>query len=343
MRRDQLDRYLQYFYRCFRHLTFKKLVNWLQVEYRLLKNDSSLSDLFPVFLYIDISDKCNLRCPLCQMGQRNTISRENLMSVDNYRKCVTPVKDYLFQIFLYNWGEPFLNKDIYDIIQFNTESNISTVVSTNGNIPIDAEGLVKSGLDYLILSGDGITQEVYSKYRVGGSIDKVFANLQALVAAKIKLRSKYPIIEWQCLVSRYNEHDLAAIRKTVLAKGADRVRYANLNFFSVSDQEQAEKEWLPENRSYRSFESARNKKRRERGVRKPCHWLWRGCVINANGGIMPCCLYDIPDWGNVLQNGILQEWNSQTYQEARDRSKNKPVEWKQVLVCDTCTAPFIFK
>jgi len=87
-----------------------------------------------------------------------------------------------------------------------------TVVNSNFNAPVDGERLVRSGLDHLVISGDGITQEVYEKYRVDGKINLVLDNLRKIVNAKKKYGSKLPYIEWQCLVTKWNEAQLDDIK-----------------------------------------------------------------------------------------------------------------------------------
>ncbi len=343
MRKEQYQRYKKYFLNYFRHLTFQKVINLLNIEFKLFRNDPDLKGLFPYYLIIDISNTCNLHCPLCQMGQRHTISRKNLMNTVNYKKLITSLKKYLFQIFLYNWGEPFLNNDIYDMISFNTQNNIGSVVSTNFNIPIDPYRLIDSGLEYLIISADGVTQDVYEKYRRGGDIIKVFHNINSLVNAKKKMKTKFPFIEWQCLVTKYNEKQLQKIKETALQNGVDEVRFANINFYSTKYNASIQNEWLPENDQYRYFASDKVGKKIKNGIRKPCFWLWRGAVVNVNGGIIPCCLYDIEDWGNVFKTDFSEVWNNAIYYESRERSKNKPALHKQDIICDHCTAPFIYK
>jgi len=342
VRIDQFDRYVQYLFRFIKHSTVTKVANLIKIESRLLRNNPNIEGCFPHFLYVEISNKCNLFCPLCQMGLRQTVPRPNTMNLDNYSKIIEPLKDYLFQVFLYDWGEPFLNNSIYDIISYNTRNNIGSMVSSNLNIPIDAERLIESGLEYLIISGDGVTQDVYSTYRKGGDIEKVFANLNSLIEVKRKKNTRYPIIEWQCLVMKHNERHLRDIKRTVLQKGVDRVRFANVNFYSTGDSTSLEQKWLPENRLYRSFASERSRKRRERGIRKPCFFLWRTGVVNVNGGVTPCCLYDVPDWGNALDESFMTVWNNPLYREARLRSQNNQALKKQNIICDTCTAPFIY-
>jgi MoaA/NifB/PqqE/SkfB family radical SAM enzyme len=66
-------------------------------------------------------------------------------------------------------------------------------------------------------------------------------------------------------------------------------------------------------------------------------------VINVDGSVGPCCLYDVPSWGNALDLGFMNVWNNEIFREARLRSHlNKP-EPKRHIVCDSCKAPFIYK
>jgi MoaA/NifB/PqqE/SkfB family radical SAM enzyme len=341
MRTEQLQRYLEYMRTALRYMSPRKLANLLRIEYRLHTNAADLHGCYPYFLFVDISNRCNLRCPLCPTGQGKTIRRENRMDTDTYIRLLSPVKDYLFKVFLFNWGEPFLNPHIYELISYNTAHNIATTVSSNLNLPVDATRLVQSGLRHLIVSGDGITQDVYAQYRKGGSIDRVLHNLETIVAAKRALGSSTPRIEWQCLVTRYTEEHLSTIRKTVRAAGANTVRFASLNFYGLDDAPRLKQHWLPKNPRYRSLAASSRRPSRTRARRKPCFWLWRTAVIAADGSVLPCCLYDIGGWGNALDAPLDHIWHGTTYTEARSRScvGHRP---SMDLICDRCEAPFIW-
>jgi MoaA/NifB/PqqE/SkfB family radical SAM enzyme len=341
-----MERHKRYLFFLWRHATFRKLLNMLKIEYRLAANSPKMEGLYPYILFVEISNACNLRCPICLMGQRKLIQRKNRMSFENYVKVLEPLKDYLVIVFLYNWSEPFLNKDIYRIIEWNTKADIATVVSSNLNSPVNAISLIESDLDMLIISGDGITQDIYKKYRIGGNLDIVFENLSKIVAAKKKARSSYPFIEWQCLVTRHNEPQMDDIRRIALERGADIVRFVNLNFYSVrngEDLDALKKEWLPENPIYReAFGSEVNLPEGKR-IRRPCYWLWRSPIINVDGSVGPCCMYDVSSWGNALDLGFVNVWNNDIFREARLRSQRNRLEPKHRIICDRCKAPFIFK
>ena len=69
-----------------------------------------------------------------------------------------------------------------------------------------AEELVKSGLSRIIVSMDGLTQETYEAYRVGGSVEQCKAALRSVREAKNRLHG-HTTIELQCLRLKTNEHE----------------------------------------------------------------------------------------------------------------------------------------
>ena len=81
---------------------------------------------------------------------------------------------------------------------------IYTATSTNAHYLNDANArrTVESGLDRLIISIDGTTQDVYSQYRVGGDLEKVLEGAANIVKWKKDLKSKTPFIFFQFLVVR---------------------------------------------------------------------------------------------------------------------------------------------
>ena len=340
MRPEQLQRYLRYGLMSLAHMTPRKLVNLAAVEWKLASGNPDVSGLSPHTVFVDISNGCNLRCPLCQTGRRKNVQRRNVMTAENYARIIEPVKDRLLQVFLFNWGEPFLNPSIYDILRYNADNNIASIVSSNLNLPLNAQRLVESGCDYLIVSADGATQEVYEKYRVGGSLQAVSDNVTAIVAAKKRAGRSNPVIEWQCLVSSHNEHLLGDVRAHARNLGANVVRFANLNFFSADEEASATGEWLPANPRYRSLAPSPPK---PGAKRKPCFWLWRIALVNSDGGLTPCCLYDIPNWAEAGEGGLPAAWNSLPFKEARERSLASPPPHANSSICDRCTASFIYK
>ena len=132
----------------FSRLPYKKIINWLMVEsshfFKPLKPWG-----FPTRLQIEPSTLCNLTCSLCPVTVVMNRPVGN-MNLSTFRKVIDEIGEYIFVIILWDWGEPFLNPDIYQMISYAKQKKIKLVSSTNGHIFAKekfAEKLVKSGLD----------------------------------------------------------------------------------------------------------------------------------------------------------------------------------------------------
>ncbi len=343
MRKEQLFRYKKYLGISLRHITLKKVLNLIKVETRYRKKRIDMKGVYPYNIFVDLNNRCNLKCPICFMGRGDVIDRPNNMNLENYKKILKPIAPYITQVFLYNNSEPFLNKDIYDIIKFNNKSNVGTIVSSNLSLDIDPVKLVKSKLDYLIVSIDGITQDIYEQYRVNGNLEKVIGNLKEIIRVKKELKSKTPFIEWQSIISSKNYLQMKEIEEFAYNIGVDVVRFGNLNFYPLKGEEKkaAQKEWLPPTEEFRFFDE-NNEKIVKSGKRKSCFWLWRAMIISANGGVIPCCLFDTEDWGNLFEESFEDIWNGEKYNSAR-KLGIKENAGKTGTICDRCNATFIYE
>src|SRR5690554_7308826 len=78
----------------------------------------------------------------------------------------------LFYINYYFQGAPFLHPDFLELIKEAHQRNIYTATSTNAHFITSkkAEEIVQSGLDRLIISIDGLTQDTYEQYRRKGEL-----------------------------------------------------------------------------------------------------------------------------------------------------------------------------
>jgi len=208
---------------------------------------------FPTYLTIDPFSACNLRCPLCATGNGSNTLKKGLLQVDMFRHIVDEMGTYLYNIDLFNWGEPLLNKDIYEMIAYAHKRHILTSISSNFHFFDEAAAakMVNSGLDYLILSIDGATQETYEKYRVGGDLEVVLNNVRTLVETRKRLGKKTPYIFWQFLVFRHNEHEIEQARDLALGLGVDefKTEYAYLPFATREEGER----WIPRQEQYTRY------------------------------------------------------------------------------------------
>jgi len=175
-----------------------------------------VSKLFsmPKMLALDPTNLCDLKCPLCPTGLRDKTIERGSIKLEQFKTIIDRLAKHLQSINLYSWGEPLLHKSLVDMIRHTAINHkVRTITSVHlGNLSDEqVEGLAKSGLDKLIVSVDGATQEVYEKYRVGGDIEKVFTNMSRLMGAKKRYNSKVNVV-WNFLVMKQNEHQMDMAR-----------------------------------------------------------------------------------------------------------------------------------
>ena len=160
---------------------FRRLYNTIKVYlsyYISLLTKRAIYWGSPPVVMIEPTNICNLQCPLCPSGNGTLKREKGYMYFDVFKKIVDDIYKTAFMVVLWNQGEPYLNKEFSKMVKYASDRGLFTLVSTNGNIDYDAEEVVNSGLDSMIVSLDGTTQESYNKYRINGKLDKVLEGVK---------------------------------------------------------------------------------------------------------------------------------------------------------------------
>jgi len=128
----------------------------------------------PVSISIEPTTSCNLRCPECPSGLRSFTRDTGMLQTDFFRKTIDQLHRNLFYLVFYFQGEPYLNPAFLEMVRNASQKKIYTATSTNAHYLTEdnARRIIESGLDRLIISIDGTTQEVYEQYRVGANCKK---------------------------------------------------------------------------------------------------------------------------------------------------------------------------
>ena len=323
-----------------RHGTPLKLFNIARIEAEMRIGRTALRG-YPYYFFIDVCNLCNLRCPLCPTGLHTLNRQQGRMSFDDYRRIFDKVKKYALVASVYNLGEPFLNESIFDIIDYTRRNGVGTNLSSNFNwpIPVDPENIVRSGLEYITISLDGVTQETYGQYRVRGDIAEVIENVQALLAARKRLKSRTPVIEWQFIVFRHNEHEVNRAKELALEWGVDHLRFVSPTIPpEMMQQEGIREKWLPNNSLFHEYDP-RLAETRGYIEDKACFYLYRSMTIDPNGSVAPCCFAreESHSFGNLLHDSLDDIWNNDYYRSARALfSSRAPQEQRREVLCDIC-------
>jgi radical SAM protein with 4Fe4S-binding SPASM domain len=273
-------------------LTFKRAWNASKVlgSYYLSKwKKKPIQWGFPISVSFEPTTSCNLRCPECPSGLRAFTRPTGMLQKDFFRDTIDQLHKELFYLVFYFQGEPYLNPGFLDMVKYASSKKIYTATSTNAHYlnEANAKRTVESGLDRLIISIDGTTQDVYQQYRVGGNLNKVLEGARNIVKWKKKLKSRTPFIIFQFLVVKPNEHQISAVKKLGKEIGVDDVW---LKTAQVYDYENDPNQLIPTIDKYSRYK--KNKKGEvefKNELQNHCWRLWHSPVITWDGLVVPCC------------------------------------------------------
>jgi len=321
-----------------------KIYNLFRIETELRKRATHLQGL-PYVLKIESTNICDLRCPICYENRKPHHFEGGRgygkMNPDLFYRIIDEIGKYVYRINLYGFGEPFIYDKTLDMVRYAANENISVGITSNLNT-VDEEMIEKiilSGLEHLIVSIDGIDQESYEKYQVGGDFNKVISNLRTFQNIKKRMKKKLPILDWQFLIMKHNAR-MRMQAKVMAQELGMGIRYSCIGI-DLQDKSQRE-EWLPENEALSQYNYRTLLPKGIENLRS-CSWLYRTVFINWDGGVSPCCNYytgdKTSDFGNLTEKSFREIWNNRFYVQARKLvSKQQPLseEDKKNNVCGRC-------
>ncbi len=325
------------------HGTPKKWANLLKVEYeRKLRRVSVKSH--PYLIFLDPCNYCDLQCPLCPTGTNELGRPQTMLSFEHFKKYFEPHSSYLFEVIMHNWGESMLNKDVFKMIAHAQGSNVGTNLSSNlvNTASDDIDRLLDSGLEYLIVSLDGTSQEVYEKYRVRGDIGRVHANLKALLSRRAQRNMSTPVVEWQYIVMKQNEHEIGEAERMSTELGVDVMRFIPVGLpFEAENRSQLAAEWFPTDLEGRVGSTPGEQTYGQDGRPGPCYYLYRSMTINPDGGVSPCCIVykQERDFASLNTPNIEIEaiWNNPKFRSGRSLFSSEEIPARVRTICDDCT------
>jgi radical SAM protein with 4Fe4S-binding SPASM domain len=289
----------------------------------------------PISISFEPTTSCNLRCPECPSGLRSFTRPTGMLQQDLFRSVIDQLAPTLNYLTFYFQGEPYLHPQFLDMVQYASTKGIYTATSTNAHYlkPDNARLTVESGLDRLIISIDGTTQQTYQSYRIGGSLEKVIEGTRHVLEARRQFGSKTPHVVFQFLVVKPNEHQIPEVYALAKQLGVDQVA---LKTAQIYDYEKGS-DLIPVQEKYSRY------RRQEDGtyaiknqLLNQCWKMWHSCVITWDGKVVPCCFDKDAHFvlGDLTKNSFEEIWFGDAYQKFRAsllRSRS------EIEICRNCT------
>jgi radical SAM protein with 4Fe4S-binding SPASM domain len=327
-----------YYSRILRRLTFKKALNFLKLFagfHYSRWTGQPLQFGMPVFVSIEPTTSCNLRCPQCPSGLREFSRPTGMLQPALFEKVIPQLKEHLHSLTFYFQGEPYLNPEFLKMVTFAGKHNIYTITSTNAHYLTaeNAAETIDSGLDKLIISMDGISQEVYQKYRVGGDLSKVMEGTREIIRQKKIRKSKNPHVVWQFVVFKHNQDQVVRVKEIGKELGVDEVKIKTAQVYDFENGH----ELIPDDPALSRYRKNKSGKFEIRSkLLNQCWRMWQGCVITWDGKIVPCCFdkdakYRLGDLENDTFRSI---WFSAPYNHFRRSILHSR---KEIDICTNCT------
>ncbi len=273
---------------------------------------------YPTFVSIEPANYCQLSCPECPVGKRMYEKEKQTLDKSLFARLLDENARYMHTVIFYFQGEPLLNKELPVLIKMAKKHKLYTYLSTNlqALTPAFAHELIAAGIDRVVASIDGLSEESYQAYRQGGKLSKALQGLRLLHEEKVAQKA-HTIIEWQCLRLRTNEHEWKEICKQYKALGADILTFKTAQFYDYKHGNPL----MPTDERYSRYKKQqdgtytlkRNSPFRGLGgLRAGCHRLFAGCVMDVQGNILPCCFDKAGQYvfGNLNHQTLSEIWHS---------------------------------
>lgn len=288
---------------------------------------------FPAAVTIEPTNRCNLSCPECPSGNGAMTRPQGFLAPELFDRILAEAAPRALYLQLFFQGEPFLHRDLIPMIERARRRRLFVSVSTNALLLREetVRRLVASGLNRLIVSMDGASEESYRAYRVGGSLERVLETLELLRREKLRQGARRMKIVLQFLVTRQNEHEIPEARRIAARFGAT-LSLKSLQVYSLASAER----FLPRDERFRRYRTGEGRLDIKSPLPDRCTYPWLRSVVTWDGTVVPCCFdkdATVP-LGSLATDSLASIWRGPSYRNFRMRILQSR---KDVAMCRNCT------
>ncbi len=289
----------------------------------------------PASLTIEPTTACNLGCPECPSGLKAFTRPTGNLREHTLDKVLEQTSSTLTYLNFYFQGEPYIHKDFLGLVRLANEKGIFTCTSTNAHFlnEKNAEETIKSGLDKLIISLDGTTQSTYESYRVNGELSKVLEGTREIIKAKKRMGSSTPLVVFQFLVVRPNEHEIEDAIHLAKEYEVDDINFKTAQLYDFKHGN----DLMPTKTEYSRYRKKKDGTYEIKNkLENQCWRMWRGSVVTWDGKVVPCCFDKdaTHEMGNLDEANFSSVWKSPAYNSFRQAVL---LNRKNIEICQNCS------
>jgi radical SAM protein with 4Fe4S-binding SPASM domain len=286
-----------------------------------------------------------------------------------FTNIIDEIKNYVFEIGLADWGEPFLNPHIFDMIRYADDNKIMTSASTNFHKFESQDDLMKiidSKLTFLTISLHGMSQETYGTYQPGKNYEDTIKKIKDVIDLKKKNRSKTPIIDFRFAITKKNQHEINIMKSFAENLHCDyTIHTASLNLRFYLNDRAPLRDLIHGWAQTKHYEDCDNlnlekiniedffkmllKSESDNDLKTNisnnpdlmakyyCMDPWESLTVNWDGTISLCCTdYNKYILGDTRKEEISTIWNNNEYQKVRKYLKNPDIDNNEHIPCKYC-------
>ena len=324
----------------------------------------------PRSIQFEVTTKCNLTCPMCLRPIYKDFKPNRDFSFDLFKKVINDALPELRTVYLWGIGEPFLNKNFMEIIEYAKNHKLKVIINTNGTLLNSAisDELIKLGVDEIIFSIDGIGS-TFEKIRKGARFDNIMNNILELKVSKENNNSTLPKLFSNFVLLKDNIHEVVDMVDIAKRLDIEEIKYQNVVSW---DDYTFEQSILNQNINYINNTIFKPAKLKAKNLKikvifpnleirnKPkCKMPFFGPPnIRVDGKVIACCFVTYPFKmkfvcqnskivkktmlhepiivGDITKQTIEEIWNNNIYKQLRNSFKSE----KLISPCDICLSQY---
>ena len=289
----------------------------------------------PLMVHTDLTTRCNARCVFCALSFYDV--PESQMDMEIYERASELFSTGVVT-FLHGLGEPFLNKNIYEMTRLAKKHGVKVSTNSNGTAlnPANARRIVEQGIDVINISIDSTDAKQFAEIRRQTTLDQALKAAKNLNDAKRELGLATPILGVAFVAMKRNVRELPKVvrlaksldARWVLAKGVlpwteviqpESLHNVPEEAIAVGQEAQAAAKdsnvVLTTSEEFKAESSGKEWTQTKKGI--PCFEPWETIRIKDNGDVAPCCISEHP-MGNVKNSSLEEIWNGPEYTRFRE-------------------------
>lgn len=251
----------------------------------------------PLRLWLEISSRCNLRCPACP-NKDLPAAQKGDMPWPLFRRVVDQAREFALEVNLHHRGETLLHPDAGRMARYAAGAGLPCRLHTNATLLRGgvAGELLESGLQRLSVSFDGFDAATYEASRVGARFAEVRENVVDFLERRRRARRRLPRVSLEVLEpAAGDDGERRRFAADMAAHGLDELIVKKAHNWG----------------GYLGAPPA--------GPVTACTFPWNALLVLANGDVVPCAqdFFACLRLGSAVEAPLLEIWNGAPLQELR--------------------------